>query len=156
MKPATVPLTGDDKVNQNLDERSENLASEPRESPLPAPVHRIYLGRLPKCGCVVAATIDAEDVGEMARNGYLIETVMAQTVEVSGCKCASKTEPIKKRPLEKLSDGEPRCFCTHGLYSHYMCGSPTGSRCLTGCGCRSFAPAKHNAPERDAETTTTE
>lgn len=60
----------------------------------------IYIGRLPKCGCVVAATIDADDVGEMARNGYLIETVTAESVQVPGCKCAARAA------LSTVSGGE--------------------------------------------------
>jgi len=38
----------------------------------------------------------------------------------------------------KLSPGEPRCQCRHGLYWHYLCGDPQASRCLTNCGCSQF------------------
>lgn len=36
---------------------------------------------------------------------------------------------------------EPKCKCGHGLFSHYMCGSPEKSACLTGCGCVAFTPS---------------
>lgn len=69
------------KVNEGTE-----LPAQPSESPRPALVNRIYVGRLP-CGCAVAASIDPEDVAEMARDGYEIETVNRETVEVPGCQC---------------------------------------------------------------------
>lgn len=51
------------------------------------PINRIYVGRL-SCGCAVAATIDPDDVAEMARNGYAIETVDTASVQIAGCTCS--------------------------------------------------------------------
>jgi len=45
----------------------------------------------------------------------------------------------EKEAYAKLSPGEPKCECGHGLYHHYMCGGPA-TRCLTACGCGSFRP----------------
>ncbi|HEX5704838.1 MAG TPA: hypothetical protein VFX97_16690 [Pyrinomonadaceae bacterium] len=56
-------------------------------------IKRIYVGRL-SCGCAVAATIDPDDVAEMARNGYSIETVDAEYVEISGCQCANTQSTV--------------------------------------------------------------
>ena len=56
-------------------------------SPRPALARRIFIGRL-ACGCAVAASIDPDDVGEMARNGYFIETVDTESsVQIAGCQC---------------------------------------------------------------------
>lgn len=56
-----------------------------------ADMNRIYVGRL-ACGCAVAACRDPEDVAEMARNGYFIETVDRESVEIAGCKCEAQKD----------------------------------------------------------------
>lgn len=48
----------------------------------------------------------------------------------------------KDVPPSKIEDSEPRCKCTHGLYSHYLCGGGDETRCLTGCGCGEFEPPR--------------
>jgi hypothetical protein len=47
-------------------------------------------------------------------------------------------EPNDGVPPSELKDGEPRCECKHGLYSHYLCGGGDETRCLTNCGCGQF------------------
>jgi len=48
------------------------------------------------------------------------------------------TKEPKDIPPSRLSKGEPRCKCTHGLNSHYLCGGGDETRCLTNCGCARF------------------
>lgn len=67
-------------------DEDKELSGESAEPPRPAQVRRIYVGRL-GCGCAVAATIDADDLAEMARDGYFIETVDAAYVQIAGCQC---------------------------------------------------------------------
>jgi hypothetical protein len=50
--------------------------------------HRIYVGRL-DCGCIVAASLEADGVLAMAKRGLKIETVDAEYVEVGLCRCSS-------------------------------------------------------------------
>lgn len=76
---------------QSQVEAQSSVSGATEGSPHPAPVNRIYVGRLP-CGCAVAACLDPDDVAEMAGNGYLIETVDATTVEIGGCRCATPRE----------------------------------------------------------------
>lgn len=78
---------------ENQVNEAKNSRDVLHESPRSAQEQRpIYVGRL-FCGCAVAATIDADDVAEMARNGYFIETVYAATVQVGGCDCETLNAP---------------------------------------------------------------
>ena len=49
----------------------------------------------------------------------------------------------KDVPPSELKDGEPRCECAHGLYSHYLCGGGDETRCLTNCGCDQFTRTRN-------------
>lgn len=51
-------------------------------------MNRIYIGKK-QCGCIAAATLDPDDLPDMARDGLIIETVDAQFVEVAPCECGT-------------------------------------------------------------------
>lgn len=57
-------------------------------------MNRIYIGKKP-CGCIVAATLDPDDIADMARDGLIIETVDRRSVEVKRCECHEKESATK-------------------------------------------------------------
>lgn len=71
----------------------------------------IYVGKLPACGCVVAACLAPEDVAEMARNGYFIETVKRESVAVPGCKCSRPDKCLHCDPTFVPTGPDGWCDC---------------------------------------------